>query len=172
MRRAARQHPSDLRPRAVTQARSANRRTNETAGGRGRVVTSSQLNRPALVHREIWGHLCCHFAIRTLMFEAAHAAGVDPDRVSFTAAVDLGRRSRSQARGFSPSAAEAAWRRAVVLLLRRLNPTRRLRSAPRLIKQKMPKWHVNRAPTRQLAPARPSTGPHHPRHRRTERHCS
>jgi hypothetical protein len=27
---------------------------------------------PALVTQEIWGHLCCHFAIRTLMFEAAH----------------------------------------------------------------------------------------------------
>jgi hypothetical protein len=57
---------------------------------------------PALVHQEIWGHLCCHFAIRTLMFEAAHAGGVDPDRVSFTAALNLGRRSLSSARGFSP----------------------------------------------------------------------
>lgn len=57
---------------------------------------------PALVHQEIWGHLCCHFAIRTLMFEAAHVGGVDPDRVSFTAALNIGRRSLSQARGFSP----------------------------------------------------------------------
>ena len=57
---------------------------------------------PALVAQEIWGHLCCHFAIRTLMFEAAHAGGVDPDRVSFTAALNIGRRSLSQARGFSP----------------------------------------------------------------------
>lgn len=57
---------------------------------------------PALVHQEIWGHLCCHFAIRTLMFEAAHTGGVDPDRVSFTAALNIGRRSLSQARGFSP----------------------------------------------------------------------
>jgi hypothetical protein len=57
---------------------------------------------PALVHQEIWGHLCCHFAIRTLMFEAAHVGDVDPDRVSFTAALNIGRRSLSQARGFSP----------------------------------------------------------------------
>lgn len=57
---------------------------------------------PALVHQEIWGHLCCHFAIRTLMLEAAHVGGVDPDRVSFTAALNIGRRSLSQARGFSP----------------------------------------------------------------------
>lgn len=57
---------------------------------------------PALVEQEIWGHLCCHYAIRTLMFEAAHDAGVDPDRVSFTAALRITRRSLSQARDFSP----------------------------------------------------------------------
>jgi hypothetical protein len=58
---------------------------------------------PALVHQEIWGHLCCHYAIRTLMFEAAHHAQVDPDRVSFTAALRITRRSLAQARDFSPS---------------------------------------------------------------------
>lgn len=59
---------------------------------------------PALVEQEIWGHLCCHYAIRTLMFEAAIDADVDPDRVSFVAALRMTRRSLSQARGFSPSA--------------------------------------------------------------------
>lgn len=58
---------------------------------------------PALVEQEIWGHLCCHYAIRTLMFEAAHNAEVDPDRVSFTAALRITRRSLSQARDFPPS---------------------------------------------------------------------
>ena len=42
---------------------------------------------PDLVLQEIWGHLCCHFAIRTLMWEAADHARVDPDRVSFVAAL-------------------------------------------------------------------------------------
>jgi hypothetical protein len=58
---------------------------------------------PALVEQEIWGYLCCHYAIRTLMFEAAHQAGIDPDRVSFTAALRITRRTLSQARDFSPS---------------------------------------------------------------------
>jgi Insertion element 4 transposase N-terminal/Transposase DDE domain len=58
---------------------------------------------PALVEQEIWGHLCCHYAIRTLMFAAAHDAEVDPDRVSFTAALRIARRSIAQARDFSPS---------------------------------------------------------------------
>jgi hypothetical protein len=59
---------------------------------------------PDLVLQEVWGHLCCHYAIRTLMWEAAGHAGVDPDRVSFVAALRIARRSISAARDFSPSA--------------------------------------------------------------------
>jgi len=58
---------------------------------------------PDLVLQEIWGHLCCHYAIRTLMWEAADHAKVDPDRVSFVAALRIARRSISAARDFSPS---------------------------------------------------------------------
>jgi hypothetical protein len=100
---------------------------------------------PALVEQEIWGYLCCHYAIRTLMFEAAHQAGIDPDRVSFTAALRITRRTLSQARDFSPHNTDHGWARAITLLRRRLNPARRLRSNPRVIKRKMPKWHVKRA---------------------------
>lgn len=58
---------------------------------------------PDMVLQEIWGHLCCHYAIRTLMWEAADHACVDPDRVSFVAALRIVRRSLSAARDFSPS---------------------------------------------------------------------
>ncbi|TFC89519.1 IS4 family transposase [Cryobacterium sp. TmT2-59] len=57
---------------------------------------------PALVKQEIWGHLCCHYAIRTLMVEAAQHARRDPDRVSFIAALRIARRSVAQG-AFSPS---------------------------------------------------------------------
>ena len=57
---------------------------------------------PALVHQEIWGHLCCHYAIRTLMFAAAAQAGRDPDRVSFVAALRVTRRSIAQQGAFPP----------------------------------------------------------------------
>lgn len=60
---------------------------------------------PALVAQEIWGYLCCHYAIRTLMWEAADHAGVDPDRVSFVAALRIVRRSISASRDFPPSGA-------------------------------------------------------------------
>ena len=58
---------------------------------------------PDLVKQEIWGHLCCHYAIRTLMVDAAAHAGRDPDRVSFIAALRIARRSTA-AGSFSPSA--------------------------------------------------------------------
>jgi hypothetical protein len=46
---------------------------------------------------------------------------------------------------FPPPGTDHGWTHALVLLCRRLNPVRRLRSSPRLIKRKMPKWHVKRA---------------------------
>lgn len=57
---------------------------------------------PPLVQQEIWGHLCCHYAIRTLMLHAARAGQHDPDRVSFVAALRITRRSLSHS-AFSPS---------------------------------------------------------------------
>ena len=52
--------------------------------------------------QEIWGHLCCHYAIRSLMFDAAEHAGHDPDRVSFVAALRISRRSIAQQGAFPP----------------------------------------------------------------------
>jgi hypothetical protein len=58
---------------------------------------------PPLVLQEIWGHLCCHYAIRTLTWEAATHTQVDPDRISFVTALRIARRSIPAARDFSPS---------------------------------------------------------------------
>ena len=58
---------------------------------------------PDLILQEIWGHLCCHYAIRTLMADTAAHAGRDPDRVSFIAALRIARRATAQG-VFSPSA--------------------------------------------------------------------
>jgi Transposase DDE domain len=57
---------------------------------------------PELVLQEIWGHLCCHYAIRSLMNDAARHAGHDPDRVSFTAALRIVRRSVAHQGAFPP----------------------------------------------------------------------
>ena len=101
---------------------------------------------PELVLQEIWGHLCCHYAIRSLMFDAAAHAGHDPDRVSFGAALRISRRSVAHQGAFPPDdSGERLWRAFLRRLLTRLNPARRLRSAPLVIKRKTPKWHVKRA---------------------------
>jgi len=57
---------------------------------------------PDLVLQEIWGHLCCHYAIRSLMCAAAEHAGHDPDRVSFVAALRITRASLAHAGAFPP----------------------------------------------------------------------
>ena len=76
---------------------------------------------PDLVQQEIWGYLCCHYAIRTLMAEAADTAAVDPDRVSFVAALRIARRSVAQQGTFPPEdtvATDALWRHAIAWLAR------------------------------------------------------
>lgn len=67
-----------------------------------RVVLRSKS--PDLVLQEIWGHLCCHYAIRSLMAQAAEHAGHDPDRVSFTAALRIVRQTVAHQGAFPPSA--------------------------------------------------------------------
>jgi IS4 transposase len=98
--------------------------------------TALRSKSPDLVHQEIWGHLCCHYAIRTLMTEAAGHSGHDPDRVSFVAALRIARSSVAPRGAFPPHDDEAndeLWRTALRRLLQRLNPARRLRASPRVI---------------------------------------
>jgi len=114
-----------------------------------RVVLRSKS--PDLVLQEIWGHLCCHYAIRSLIAQAAEHAGHDPDRVSFTAALRIVRHTISQQGAFPPQpspdhpGAPSLWRTFLHRLLARLNPVRRRRSAPRVVIRKCTKWHVKRS---------------------------
>jgi hypothetical protein len=57
---------------------------------------------PDLVLQEIWGHLCCHYAIRSLMAQAATHSGHDPDRVSFVAALRISRQTIAHPGAFPP----------------------------------------------------------------------
>ena len=47
---------------------------------------------PDGVRQEIWAHLLVHYAIRTLMHQAALQAEVDPDRLSFIHSLHIARR--------------------------------------------------------------------------------
>ena len=57
---------------------------------------------PELVLQEIWGHLCCHYAIRALMGQAGLASGTDPGRISFTTALRTTRKTLAQPGAFPP----------------------------------------------------------------------
>ena len=60
---------------------------------------------PDGVYQEVYGHLLVHYAIRALMHEVAIDAGRDPDRLSFTRALRVVRRSARAGPGFSPQGA-------------------------------------------------------------------
>jgi hypothetical protein len=67
--------------------------------GPGRLLRS---RRPDLVRQEIWAWLIVHYALAKLITEAAEAVDADPDRVSFTRALRVARRTVTGTAGFSP----------------------------------------------------------------------
>jgi hypothetical protein len=69
--------------------------------GGSRVLLRSKT--PDLVRQEVYGLLLAHYCVRTVIHEAALAAGEDPDRISFLHTVRVLRRRLPQAAGaFSP----------------------------------------------------------------------
>ena len=60
---------------------------------------------PGLVRQELWGLLLAHYAIRSLMTEAAASAGLDPDRLSFMRSINVVRRQVTGQAAFSPQTA-------------------------------------------------------------------
>jgi len=57
---------------------------------------------PDLVHQEIWAWLTVHYALAVLTTRAAEAADIDPDRISFTRALRIARRTATGTAGFPP----------------------------------------------------------------------
>ena len=57
---------------------------------------------PDLVLQELYGLLITHYAVRQLMTEAADQAELDPDRLSFTRALNIVRRQVTAQAAFSP----------------------------------------------------------------------
>ena len=57
---------------------------------------------PDMVLQELYGLLVTHYAIRKLMAEAADQAGIDPDQLSFTRALNIVRRQVTAQAAFPP----------------------------------------------------------------------
>jgi transposase IS4-like protein/DDE family transposase len=108
-----------------------------------RVVLRSKA--PEGVRQEAWGYLCTHYAIRALMATAAGDAGVDPDRISFTRALQAARRSVRAGLGATTANLAVGLAATVAEICRQLVPRRRLRAAARVVKRKMSNYAVKRA---------------------------
>ena len=70
---------------------------------RGGATVVLRSKSPPMIRQEIYAMLCCYQAIRTLISHAADDAGIDPLRVSFTAARQAIRSRISDSGCFSPS---------------------------------------------------------------------
>ncbi|WP_116205484.1 IS4 family transposase [Amycolatopsis circi] len=68
--------------------------------GPGKILRSRL---PDLAHQEIWAWLTVHHALSVLIARAAEAADLDPDRISYTRALRIARRTATGTAGFSPS---------------------------------------------------------------------
>lgn len=67
--------------------------------GPGKVLRSRL---PDLAQQEIWAWLTVHYAIAVLIARAAEAADIDPDRISFTRALRIIRRTATATAAISP----------------------------------------------------------------------
>jgi len=107
---------------------------------------------PAGVIQELYALSLGHFVIRSLMFEAAATAGLDPDRLSFTGCFQILRCRLPECDGTTPARFEG-WYAALLWEMQgeRVEP-RRNRINPRVIKRKMSKWKKKRPEHRRLPP--------------------
>ena len=91
------------------------------------------------------------------MSDTADHNVTDPDQVSFITALRIMRRSIRQPTTDTPQGRNQLWRAAQDQLIALINPPRRLRVNPHVIKRKYVKWHVKRAKHRK--PNRPLQRP-------------
>jgi hypothetical protein len=82
---------------STRQQETANDQLKTHLRGPGKVLRSRL---PDLVHQEIWAWMTVHYAIAALIAQAAEAADLDPDRISFTRALRIARRTATGTGGF------------------------------------------------------------------------
>jgi hypothetical protein len=94
--------------------------------GPGRVLRGRT---PALARQELWAYLAIYQAIRAIIVRAAAGAGLDPDRISFTAALHAAQRTM----GTGPGRLSAALAATETEILSCLVPQRQGRVCPRAV---------------------------------------
>jgi hypothetical protein len=99
---------------------------------------------PRGVIQELYGLVLAHFAVRFLMHAAALQAGVDPDRLSFVHALEVIRDAVPEFQMTAPDQLPRLYRRLLGDIAAERLPARRLRSNPRVVKQKMSNFKLKR----------------------------
>jgi transposase IS4-like protein/DDE family transposase len=107
---------------------------------------------PAGVLQEIYALSLGHFVIRSLMFEAASTAGLDPDELSFTGCIQILKCRLPECEGKTPTTFETWYRGVLWEMQRERTEPRRNRINPRVIKRKMSKWKKKRPEHRRNQP--------------------
>lgn len=90
---------------------------------------------PDLVHQEIWAWLTVHYAIAVVVARAAEAAEADPDRISFTRALRIIRRTATGTADFPPHNWIDILPHVLTEIAAKTNPVRRHRTCPRAVKR-------------------------------------
>jgi hypothetical protein len=101
-----------------------------------RAVEPLRSLKPVGVIQEFYGLLIAHYAIRRIMLDAAHAAHLDPDRLSFTNALELIVETIYDFQFLDPDQLAARYRQLLRDLAAFQLPPRVTRSNPRVIKAK------------------------------------
>lgn len=107
---------------------------------------------PAGVIQELYALSLGHFVIRSLMFEAAATAGLDPDALSFTGCFQILKCRLPECDSKTPATFEAWYRGLLWEMQTERTDPRRNRINPRVIKRKMSKWKKKRPEHRHLPP--------------------
>jgi hypothetical protein len=101
--------------------------------------------KPAGVIQEAYGLLIAHYAVRSIMHQAALQAGLDPDRLSFTNALLIIRDAVSEFQMTVPEQLPHLYLRLLKDIARHRLPERENRSNPRVVKRKMSKFKLKRS---------------------------
>jgi hypothetical protein len=99
---------------------------------------------PVGVIQELYALLIAHYAVRTLMHEAALQADLDPDRLSFVGAVRVLQTALPEFQMTTPEQLPQLYRRLLRDIAAQRLPRRRLRVNPRVVKRKMSNFHLKR----------------------------
>ncbi len=99
---------------------------------------------PLGVIQELYGVLLAHYAVRTLMHEAALVADVDPDRLSFVHALEIVRDAVPEFQMVAPAQQRMLYERMLHDISTKQLPPRRPRSNARVVKRKMSNFLLKR----------------------------